>query len=190
MPVEPGTEDQWQQRPFAGHIAEGFVWGRGAIDNKSAVVGTLEAVEMLLAEGFQPARTVYLAYGHDEEGGGTHGAARIAELLKTRGVQREMVADEAGVIGDRILPASLGRWHSSGSLKRGSSRSELSTRIHGGHSSVPPRHTAVGVLSAAVAQAGTRSDAGAVGRADTPLFERTASQFKGACNPRCSTTCG
>ena len=66
VPVEPGTEDEWQQAPFGGRISDGYIWGRGAIDNKSTVLGTLEAVEMLLADGFRPTRTVYLAYGHDE----------------------------------------------------------------------------------------------------------------------------
>ena len=81
VPVEPGTEDQWAQDPFGGRIVDGFIWGRGAIDNKSAVLGTLEAVEMLLAENFRPARTVYLAYGHDEEIGGVAGARNSADLL-------------------------------------------------------------------------------------------------------------
>jgi carboxypeptidase PM20D1 len=62
VPVEPTTEDEWQKEPFGGHISDGYIWGRGAIDNKSTVLlGTLEAVEMLLREGFRPARTVYLA---------------------------------------------------------------------------------------------------------------------------------
>jgi carboxypeptidase PM20D1 len=63
VPIEDGTQPQWEEAPFSGRVADGFVWGRGSIDNKSAVVGTLEAVEMLLSEGFQPARTIYLAYG-------------------------------------------------------------------------------------------------------------------------------
>jgi carboxypeptidase PM20D1 len=66
VPVETGTQEKWQHDPFGGRIADGFIWGRGAIDNKSAVLGTLEAVEMLLAEDFRPVRTVYLAYGHDD----------------------------------------------------------------------------------------------------------------------------
>jgi carboxypeptidase PM20D1 len=80
------------------------IWGRGAIDNKSSVVGTLEALEMLLAEGFRPARTVYLAFGHDEEIGGSGGAREISALLQRRGVRPEMVLDEGGVIGEGILP--------------------------------------------------------------------------------------
>ena len=84
VPVESGTEAKWQHAPFAGRIADGFVWGRGAIDDKSAVLGTLEAVEALLAEGLEPARTVYLAFGHDEEVGGTNGARAIATPLETQ----------------------------------------------------------------------------------------------------------
>ncbi|HEU4563050.1 MAG TPA: M20/M25/M40 family metallo-hydrolase, partial [Gemmatimonadaceae bacterium] len=97
VPVEAGTEGKWQQDPFGGRIADGFIWGRGAIDNKSAVLGTLEAAEMLLGEDFRPARTVHLAFGHDEEVGGTRGAREIAALLKRRGVALEMVLDEGGV---------------------------------------------------------------------------------------------
>src|SRR5687768_12253161 len=104
VPVEPGTESVWQQEPFGGRIADGFVWGRGSIDDKSAVLGSLEAVEMLLEEGFQPTRSVYLAFGHDEEIGGTRGAGEIAALLQRRGVQLEMVVDEGGVLADGIVP--------------------------------------------------------------------------------------
>ena len=56
VPVESGTEGSWRESPFGGRLVDGFIWGRGAIDNKSAVVGTMEAVEMLLASGFQPKR--------------------------------------------------------------------------------------------------------------------------------------
>src|SRR5687767_2373679 len=103
VPIEPGTENTWSHDPFGGRIVDGFIWGRGAIDNKSAVVGTLEAVEMLLSEGFRPARTVYLAYGHDEEIGGTEGARQTASLLRSRGVELEMVLDEGGVIGEGVI---------------------------------------------------------------------------------------
>src|SRR5690606_29924888 len=65
--LEPAA---WTHPPFAGTIADGYVWGRGAMDDKSSLMGLLEAVEQLLAAGFQPQRTVYLAFGHDEETGG------------------------------------------------------------------------------------------------------------------------
>jgi carboxypeptidase PM20D1 len=152
VPVESGTEEKWEEAPFGGRITDGFIWGRGAIDNKSAVVGTLEAVEMLLGEGFRPARTVYLAYGHDEEVGGTRGAREIAALLKRRGVELEMVLDEGGVISDGALPGMSGPVALVGIAEKGFLTVELSTRTAAGHSSLPLRESAIGILSAAVAR--------------------------------------
>jgi carboxypeptidase PM20D1 len=152
VPVESGSESAWRHDPFGGAIAEGFIWGRGAIDNKSTVVGTLEAVEMLLGEGFQPARTVYLAFGHDEETGGTAGAAEIAALLGRRGIQLEMVLDEGGVIGDGLLPGVSGPVALVGIAEKGFVTVELSVRAAGGHSSLPPPQSAAGIVSAAVAR--------------------------------------
>jgi carboxypeptidase PM20D1 len=151
VPVEAGTQERWQQDPFGGRIVDGFIWGRGAIDNKSAVLGTLEAVEMLLVEGFRPVRTVYLAYGHDEEVGGVSGARQVAALLRARGVELEVVLDEGGVIGDRILPDISEPVALVGIAEKGYVSIELSARVAGGHSSLPPRQSAVGILSAAVA---------------------------------------
>ena len=149
VPVEQG---KWQQPPFSGRIADGFIWGRGAIDNKSAVVGMLEAVEMLLSEGFRPARTLYLAYGHDEEVGGTGGAHEIAARLKHRGVELEMVLDEGGVIADGIFPAVSKPIALVGIGEKGFVTLELSTDVPGGHSSLPPRQSAVGILSSTIAK--------------------------------------
>ena len=70
VPVEAAREGDWTYPPFEGRIAEGYIWGRGALDVKVGVVGILEAVETLLRKGFQPGRTIYLAFGHDEETGG------------------------------------------------------------------------------------------------------------------------
>src|SRR5438046_8401282 len=74
VPVEPGTEDRWTEPPFAGRISGGFVWGRGAMDDKGNLLALLEAVERLVGAGIAPRRTIYLAFGHDEEVGGRRGA--------------------------------------------------------------------------------------------------------------------
>jgi carboxypeptidase PM20D1 len=152
VPVEPGTQNAWQEDPFGGRIVDGFVWGRGAIDNKSAVVGMLEAVEMLLAEGQRPARTVLLAFGHDEEAGGAAGAREIAALLRRRGVRLQMVLDEGGVIGDGVFPGLPGPVALVGVAEKGFASIELGVRTAGGHSSLPPRQSAVGILGAAIAR--------------------------------------
>ena len=149
VPVEAGTEARWAQPPFSGAVRGGYVWGRGAVDDKASVMGTLEAVEMLLAQGFTPRRTVMLAYGHDEEVGG-HGARRIAALLRGRGVRPWMVVDEGGVIGQGLMPGVERPTALIGIAEKGFVSVELTARAEGGHSSMPPRHGSIGRLSAAI----------------------------------------
>jgi carboxypeptidase PM20D1 len=152
VPVEADTQGDWQEDPFGGRIKDGFIWGRGAIDNKSAVLGILEAVELLLGEGFRPARTIYIAFGHDEETGGANGAREIASLLKARGVSLEMALDEGGAIGTGVLPGITAPVALVGVAEKGFLSIELSVRGEGGHSSLPPPQGAVGILGAAIAR--------------------------------------
>jgi carboxypeptidase PM20D1 len=177
VPVEASTERDWLHDPFGGGIADGFIWGRGAIDNKSAVLGTLEAVEMLLAEGFQPARTVYLAYGHDEEVGGAAGAGEIAALLKARGVELQMVLDEGGMIGNGILSGISAPVALVGIAEKGFATIEVSTRVPGGHSSLPARQSAIGILSAAVARVEQSPMAARLEGPTRELFDRIGPQL-------------
>lgn len=149
VPVEPGTEARWDRPPFAGVVEGGYVWGRGAMDDKASVMGTLEAVEMLLAQGFVPRRTVLLAYGHDEEVGG-RGAQAIAALLRGRGVRPWMVVDEGGVIGQGLMPGVDRPTALIGIAEKGFVSVELTARAEGGHSSMPPPHGSIGRLSAAI----------------------------------------
>ena len=150
VPVEPESEAAWTHPPFAGAIDGGFVWGRGTLDDKAGVLGTLEAVEMLLGEGFRPKRTVYLAFGHDEEIGGQAGAEAIAALLGDRGVELDLVLDEGGAIVSGFLPGSDGPVATIGIGEKGYVSVELAVETAGGHSSIPPAETAIGILSAAI----------------------------------------
>jgi carboxypeptidase PM20D1 len=65
VPVDPATESSWRHPPFSGQMAEGYIWGRGTMDDKGSVLAILESAENLLASGFEPQRTIYLAFGHD-----------------------------------------------------------------------------------------------------------------------------
>lgn len=152
VPVEPGTESRWSQPPFSGRIADGYVWGRGAMDQKVSVLGILEAVESLVAQGVRPAHTVYLAFGHDEELGGTDGAAQIAALLKSRNVRLDYVLDEGLMIGEGLIPGVRPPIAMVGIAEKGRLTLELRATAQGGHASMPPPQTAIGVLAAAIAK--------------------------------------
>lgn len=151
VPVEPGTEGKWTQPPFSGAIADGYVWGRGAIDDKGRALAALEAVEALLKRGHQPKRTILLALGHDEEVGGAHGAQRVAALLAERKVALEAVYDEGG----SIMQGVLGVKKPSARVmvaEKGYLSVELVASAEGGHSSMPPAKTSIGRLSRALAR--------------------------------------
>ncbi|HBZ68316.1 MAG TPA: hypothetical protein DEP35_00565 [Deltaproteobacteria bacterium] len=149
VPVE--SPERWAEPPFAGRIAEGFVWGRGAIDDKSSLVSICEAVELLLSRGFQPERTVLLAFGHDEEVGGPRGATQVAALLASRSVHVWFGLDEGGVILTRgVVPGIQGPVALVGVAEKGYVTLEVVAKAQGGHSSMPPRHTAAGILAKAV----------------------------------------
>lgn len=150
VPVIPGTEKDWKHRPFAGVIADGYVWGRGALDDKSAVISMLEAVTFLLAQGYQPRQTIYLSFGHDEELGGDHGAAAVAAHLKAQNVRLAWSLDEGSFVMDGIVPGVPRPVASINTAEKGYLTLVLTARGQGGHSSMPPRETAVGILAQAI----------------------------------------
>ena len=78
----PTTGQNWSVDPFEGVIKDGFVWGRGALDDKHALIGIVEAIEFLLKQGVRPARSVFVAFGHDEEATGLAGAQLIVKHLQ------------------------------------------------------------------------------------------------------------
>ena len=133
-----------------GRIAAGFVWGRGALDDKGSLLALLEAVEHLIAAGAHPRRTVYLAFGYDEEVGGRRGAARIAALLQSRGVHPAFVLDEGGALVDGLVPGVGIAVALLGIAEKGYVTVELTAQAEGGHSSMPPPQTAIGLLAAAL----------------------------------------
>ena len=150
VPVDKTTESSWRHPPFSGQIADGYIWGRGTMDDKASVLGILEAVEHLLDENYRPQRTILLAFGHDEEIGGHNGAAKIAVLLGARKVELEFVLDEGlnilnGIISGVTAPVAL-----IGIAEKGYLSLKLSVQAAGGHSSIPPADSAINMLSHAL----------------------------------------
>ena len=152
VPISPGSEKQWTVDPFSGALNDGFVWGRGAWDDKGNLIAQMEAVEMLVGSGYQPKRTVYLAFGADEETSGERGAARIAVLLKERGVRLDFVIDEGLLITEGIMPGLSKPAALIGVAEKGYLSVILKIPGVPGHSSMPPpRNTgAIAMMSAAL----------------------------------------
>lgn len=170
VPADPTTLSQWEHPPFAGEIADGYIWGRGTQDVKNQVSALLDAVEGLLAAGYGPRRTVYLAFGHDEELGGNAGATQIAAWLHQQGVRLAAVLDEGGGLVQDVIPGVLGPVALIGNAEKGYLTVELSVSSSPGHSSVPPRQTAIGILSQAITRLEAHPMPAHV-RAVQPLFQ-------------------
>lgn len=155
VPADAEDSARWRHPPFAGAIAEGYLWGRGAMDDKGSLMASLEAVEWLIQQGYQPERTVYLAFGHDEETGGHNGAAKIAALLQARQLQFEYILDEgsnilSGLLQNVSAPVAL-----IGIAEKGYLSLALTAESAGGHSAVPPADSAISKLSLALAALAT-----------------------------------
>lgn len=147
VPVD--ESDPWSFPPFEGRIDGGFVYGRGALDDKGPMVIVLDAVENLLAAEFTPARDVYLSFGGNEETFGD-AAEQIADTLHARGISPWIIIDEGGAVTDAPLPFVSGAAAMVGVGEKGIATVRLTARSEGGHASVPPPLTAVGRVSRAV----------------------------------------
>ncbi|MFC9895434.1 M20/M25/M40 family metallo-hydrolase [Nocardia sp. NPDC127579] len=150
VPVDDA--ERWTHPPFAGVVDSEFIWGRGAIDDKSRVLAILEAVEGALAAGLRPRHTIYLAFGHDEEVFGDGGALLMARRLRERGVRADLLLDEGGVITRGIADGVDVPVATIMVGEKGYATVRLSVQDVGGHSSMPGRQTAVGRLARAVAR--------------------------------------
>ncbi len=148
--VPADDQPHWTHPPFAGVVDAEFIWGRGAIDDKSRVMAILEAVESSLAAGVRPAGTVYLAFGHDEEVFGDGGAVRMAQVLRERGVRAELLLDEGGVITEGVADGVDRPVASIMVGEKGYATVRLTVTDVGGHSSMPGKQTAVGRIARAV----------------------------------------
>jgi carboxypeptidase PM20D1 len=181
VPIAPGTEADWQVESFVGTVKDGFVWGRGAWDDKGNLIAQLEAVEKLLAEGFKPRRTVYLAFGADEEVGGERGAKAIAELLAQRQVRLDFVIDEGLLITECVMPGLRTPVAIIGVAEKGYLSVELSVAATPGHSSMPPARgtSAIAMMSAALKQLDDQQLPASIRGVARQMFETVAPEMGG-----------
>lgn len=150
VPVLPETVHQWEHPPFAADYDGKYIWGRGAADDKSTLTSVLGAIEILLEGGWKPSRRFVLGFGHDEERGGMRGAPAIRDFLLAKYGKDSMaiLLDEGSGIEE-----SWGRTFGLPSVaEKGKYDLNVTVSTLGGHSSVPPVHTGIGLASLLVTQ--------------------------------------
>ncbi|ODN82117.1 hypothetical protein L202_02424 [Cryptococcus amylolentus CBS 6039] len=159
VPVLPETLDQWRYPPFGGSITTDgtadspgtWIWGRGSSDCKNSLLGIYGAVERLVSEGYKPERTIIISNGFDEEIGGLRGSGASAKLLQERyghhGIAFLVDEGFTGVTEEYgATVASLGM------AEKGSVNVNIKVETLGGHSSVPPPHTGIGIMALILAE--------------------------------------
>ncbi|KDQ26797.1 hypothetical protein PLEOSDRAFT_1043178 [Pleurotus ostreatus PC15] len=146
VPVDPTTVDQWEHPPYSGFFDGQRVWGRGSSDDKSGLIGILSTIETLLAKGFKPTRTVVLAFGFDEEASGVHGAGHLGKALTEHYGEGSiaMVVDEGAGFMENFGTI----FATPGIAEKGYLDVRVDVTSAGGHSSIPPKHTSIGMLAA------------------------------------------
>ena len=181
VPIATGTEKAWSTEPFSGEVKDGFVWGRGAWDDKGNLMAQLEAIEMLVASGYQPERTVHLAFGADEEVGGHRGAEQIAVLLKERKVRLDFVIDEGLLITEGIMPGLKAPAALIGVAEKGYLSVVLKMSATPGHSSMPPPKgtSAIAMMSAALKRIDDEQLPGGIRGVADEMFATVAPEMSG-----------
>ncbi len=179
VPVAPGTQPDWTHPPFSGAIQEGFVWGRGAWDDKGNLMAIMEAVEVLARAGFKPRQTIYLAFGADEELGGSDGAERMAAQFKQQGIKLGLVLDEGLLITHGMVPGVSKPVALIGVAEKGYTTVQLTAKGQPGHTSMPPRRSAIGILSEAITRVEAQQMPAHLEGVPKDMFEAVAPEVSG-----------
>ncbi|KAH3688512.1 hypothetical protein WICPIJ_000502 [Wickerhamomyces pijperi] len=146
VPIDPQTLNLWDHPPFEGTHDDEYIYGRGASDCKNLIISYFQAFEKLLQDGFQNERTYIMSFGFDEEIDGLFGATALAKVLIERYGEDSFFAilDEGGASITQIdgVPFAFAPVAEKGNMAM---TVELTTP--GGHASLPPDHTNIGIMS-------------------------------------------
>ncbi|XP_015272496.1 PREDICTED: probable carboxypeptidase PM20D1 [Gekko japonicus] len=177
--VVPASPTGWDvDDPFSAEERDGFIYGRGTLDNKNSVMGILQALEFLLRRNYRPRRSFYIGLGHDEEVDGQKGAVKIAAELESRGVKLSFLLDEGMFILDGVVtglkkPAAI-----IAVTEKGAITADLSVTMVPGHSSAPPKRTSIGILSEALSRLEQQPMPNLFGKGpEIMMFEQLAPEF-------------
>ncbi len=177
VPVPDNTLGDWKHTPFSGAIVDDHIWARGALDDKVSVIGMLEAADLLIASGYKPKRSIYFAFGHDEELGGQKGANAIVSHFKGKNIQFAWSLDEGSAVLDNIIEGLPYPLASINVAEKGYMTLNLMAKGTPGHSSMPPSETAIGRLSRAIVQLEKNQVAGGLTGVSEDFFDAMGRHF-------------
>lgn len=149
VPVEASAVKLWHAKPYGGEVKDGYIWGRGALDDKASMISILEATEQLLKTSFQPKQTILLCFGSDEESNG-RGALAMVKYFKGLKKKFDMVVDEGGEISTEEMKDVKHPVASIGVGEKGYVTLVLTAQKEGGHSSIPGKTSSIDILSKAI----------------------------------------
>lgn len=150
VPIAEESRDQWEVDPFSGEIKDGYIWGRGSLDDKNQIHAILEATEMKIKEGFQPERTILFVFGQDEEVGGPEGAKHAVDIIEKRYDNIAFVIDESAPLIPGVFPGIRENTALVGIAQKGYLSLEIAINGIGGHSSQPAAESNIVALAKAV----------------------------------------
>ena len=151
LDVVPANASDWTLDPFAGEIADGCVWGRGAVDMKDMDAMVLAAVRQRMREGRKPARDVVLAFTADEEAGGNWGAGF---LVKEHPDLFEGVTEAIGEVGGFSISVGDQRVYAVQTAEKGLAWMRLTANGTAGHGSMIHGDNAITTMAEAIARVG------------------------------------
>jgi acetylornithine deacetylase/succinyl-diaminopimelate desuccinylase-like protein len=152
LDVVPAAAEDWSLHPFSGEVADGYLWGRGAVDMKDFDAMALSVIRARARAGQLPARPIVLAMTADEEAGGHLGAEW---LVNERPDLVEGCTEAVGEVGGFSTTVRGRRVYLIEAAEKGMAWMRLSARGRAGHGSMIHSDNAVTALAGAVARIGT-----------------------------------
>ncbi|WP_328745862.1 M20/M25/M40 family metallo-hydrolase [Streptomyces sp. NBC_00285] len=152
LDVVPANAQDWTHDPFSGEVADGCVWGRGAVDMKDMDAMTLAVVRDRLRSGRRPPRDIVLAFLADEEAGGTFGARHLVDNHPDLFEGVTEAISEVG--GFSFTVNEQRRLYLIQTAEKGMHWMKLTVAGTAGHGSMIHRDNAITELSEAVARLG------------------------------------